>query len=116
MAVGPDDNGAGDDDPDDGCAEDGDCAGAEDDGDPSVVGACTPGGCGGADCVEAGAPPPASCDGATVDECHKKGICERQPDGRCGWTETEEVQTCLFQGLDMSAAPDVQLQSTTDSR
>lgn len=29
--------------------------------------------------------------------CYKSGICERQPDGRCGWTQSSELLACLDQ-------------------
>ncbi len=27
--------------------------------------------------------------------CYKKATCEKQPDGKCGWTQTEELNKCL---------------------
>lgn len=27
--------------------------------------------------------------------CYQSAICERQTDGKCGWTETEELMACL---------------------
>lgn len=29
--------------------------------------------------------------------CYQKAVCERQPDGKCGWTETKDLQICLQQ-------------------
>jgi len=28
-------------------------------------------------------------------ECYRAATCERQANGRCGWTQTEELQRCL---------------------
>jgi eight-cysteine-cluster-containing protein len=28
-------------------------------------------------------------------ECYKEAVCERQPDGQCGWTTTETLKQCL---------------------
>jgi eight-cysteine-cluster-containing protein len=27
--------------------------------------------------------------------CYKSATCERQADGRCGWTQTPELKACL---------------------
>jgi eight-cysteine-cluster-containing protein len=27
--------------------------------------------------------------------CYKTAICERQKDGKCGWTQTDELKACL---------------------
>ncbi len=29
--------------------------------------------------------------------CYRNAKCERQSDGRCGWTQTPELTSCLFQ-------------------
>lgn len=29
--------------------------------------------------------------------CYQKAKCERQQDGKCGWTETTELKACLLQ-------------------
>lgn len=29
--------------------------------------------------------------------CYQKATCERQKDGNCGWTETENLKACLLQ-------------------
>jgi len=28
-------------------------------------------------------------------ECYREAVCERQADGKCGWTHTEASQKCL---------------------
>lgn len=28
--------------------------------------------------------------------CYEKGVCERQNDGECGWTRTNEIMQCLM--------------------
>ncbi len=35
--------------------------------------------------------------------CYKSATCERQDSGKCGWTETEELNSCLKGGSGMSA-------------
>ena len=31
--------------------------------------------------------------------CYKNAVCERQTDGKCGWTKTEELKECLSIGF-----------------
>ena len=36
-----------------------------------------------------------TCEYRTEYECYKKGACERQANGECGWTQTKELTSCL---------------------
>lgn len=36
-----------------------------------------------------------TCEWRSVYACYRSARCERQLDGACGWTPTEELTTCL---------------------
>ena len=36
-----------------------------------------------------------TCEWRSVYECYQSATCERQSDGACGWTPTEELNACL---------------------
>ena len=36
-----------------------------------------------------------TCEWRNVYECYQSASCERQSDGACGWTPTEELNACL---------------------
>ncbi len=55
---------------------------------------CVIAGCENNLCVESGEDLLDECDYADRLDCDTRGICERQPDGVCGWTQTEEVVHC----------------------
>jgi hypothetical protein len=61
--------------------------------------ACVRTGCGhmefGRLCLEEGAPHNDTCDGRWTDFCYNGARCERQTDGQCGWTDSEELRACL---------------------
>ncbi|MEZ4408067.1 MAG: hypothetical protein R3A52_16565 [Polyangiales bacterium] len=75
-----------------GCAEDA----------PAAVRACVRTGCGGASlgrlCAEGGAFSADTCEIRRTDYCFNTARCERQPDGACGWTMTDELRGCLDAG------------------
>lgn len=59
---------------------------------------CMRGGCSGELCTDAGPEPAVSnCLYVPKFACYKTARCARQADGACGWTQTEELRTCLAQ-------------------
>jgi hypothetical protein len=36
-----------------------------------------------------------TCEWRAQYECYKSAACERQPDGKCGWTQTAALTACL---------------------
>lgn len=62
---------------------------------PEPEEACTRAGCNGEICTEAADAVITACVHAPVDACLAAAICERQPDGRCGFTLTAEQQKCV---------------------
>lgn len=65
---------------------------------PSVIPTkeCAIGGCNGELCTKSGQEDSTSvCVYKPEFDCYKKAACEPQQDGRCGWTITSEVQSCI---------------------
>ncbi len=64
-----------------------------------VLDDCVVVGCANQLCVEASAPPsPAAslCEHGAPYSCYATlGECKRQPDGACGWTQTDGLKVCL---------------------
>lgn len=59
-----------------------------------IVGDCRETGCGGQLCADKETP--STCEYREVYSCYQDyGVCERQADGACGWTQTEELLTCI---------------------
>lgn len=59
-------------------------------------GECVVGGCNGELCQDASDAPLASiCLYKPEYECYKSATCERQVEGNCDWTQTEELTSCL---------------------
>lgn len=57
---------------------------------------CKVGGCSSQLCVDAGADDPVStCEWREEYACFRDATCERQSNGRCGWTPTAELEQCL---------------------
>ena len=57
---------------------------------------CVVGGCSSEVCSDAVAGPAVSnCIYKNEFACYKKATCEVQADGTCGWTQTNELQTCI---------------------
>jgi hypothetical protein len=64
--------------------------------DPEPEAACVVGGCSGQLCVEEGGEGGMStCEWQDAYACYQSAFCERQADGACGWTQTEELAACL---------------------
>jgi hypothetical protein len=58
---------------------------------------CVPSGCSGQLCTEeVGAPSAGTCEWSDSYHCFQTvGACERQTDGKCGWTPTDTLSNCL---------------------
>lgn len=62
---------------------------------PPSGGACIKTGCSGTVCAEEGNDVITTCEFKPEYACYQKAACERQPDGKCGWTENDELKACL---------------------
>jgi len=62
---------------------------------PTAQKACIRSGCSGAVCVEPGHEVMTTCEWREAYACYRTAACERQRDGRCGWTMTPALQACL---------------------
>jgi hypothetical protein len=47
---------------------------------------------------------PSTCEYSSSYACYLSAECKRQENGRCGWTDTPELRTCLKSSLNPSAA------------
>jgi hypothetical protein len=56
---------------------------------------CKVGGCSGQLCVGPGDPDISTCEWREAYACYKTASCGVQADGRCGWTQTDELKKCL---------------------
>ena len=61
--------------------------------DCEVKGECRATGCGGHVCADRDVI--TTCEAQLGQECFDLAMCERQDDGECGWTQTEESQACF---------------------
>lgn len=61
---------------------------------PSPLGKCFIGGCSGQLCTER-SDVMSTCEYTAAYACYQSGVCERQSNGTCGWTETPELAACL---------------------
>jgi len=62
---------------------------------PATSAACVPTGCSGTVCAEADDGRMTTCEFKPAYACYRDAVCERQPDGACGWTETKVLSACL---------------------
>jgi hypothetical protein len=63
---------------------------------PAISGNCQIGGCSGEVCGEdTGEPIASHCIFKPEFACYQKAECKKQADGRCGWTQTSQLTTCL---------------------
>ena len=62
---------------------------------PSASEMCKVAGCSGQLCVEEDDPGVSTCERREEYTCYTTTVCERQADGRCGWTVTPELTECL---------------------
>lgn len=57
---------------------------------------CKPGGCFGENCIEQGEAAQTTCSKYTpAFTCYMGATCERQTDGKCGWTPAASLTSCL---------------------
>ena len=56
---------------------------------------CVKTGCSGHVCAEAESDMMTTCEMRPEYACYQSATCERQADGSCGWTQTEELTSCL---------------------
>lgn len=56
---------------------------------------CIKTGCSGTVCAEPGHDVVTTCEYKPEYGCYREGVCERQADGSCGWTQTPSLQGCL---------------------
>lgn len=57
--------------------------------------ACIKTGCSAIVCAEPGQDVVTTCEYKPEYGCYKTAACERQPDSKCGWTQTAELTACL---------------------
>ncbi len=62
---------------------------------PAAMNDCIKTGCSGTVCTEPGKDVMTTCEYKAEYGCYKEGVCERQADGSCGWTQTPALQACL---------------------
>ena len=63
---------------------------------PRSSGGCVVGGCSSQLCVEGpGGDVVSTCEWREEYACYQNAVCERQTNGACGWTQTEELSLCL---------------------
>src|SRR3990172_12453771 len=64
---------------------------------PQSRGGCVPAGCSGQLCVDASEADGivTTCEYSASYACYNAAVCEKQAGGECGWTMTEELQSCL---------------------
>lgn len=62
---------------------------------PSTAGGCVKSGCSGTVCVEEGKEMVTTCEFKPEYACYGDAVCERQPGGACGFTQTPALSACL---------------------
>lgn len=61
----------------------------------STQSSCKVGGCSSQLCVEESDEGVSTCEYTQAYACYKSATCTRQQNGKCGWTETNELKACL---------------------
>ncbi|MCA9353783.1 hypothetical protein KC842_02845 [Candidatus Nomurabacteria bacterium] len=61
----------------------------------STQNSCVITGCTNQICANAGENVATICDASPVYQCYQDAVCEVQESGECGWTETEELNSCI---------------------
>jgi len=56
---------------------------------------CSVGGCSGQLCVGPGDPGVSTCEWREEYACYRTASCEDQANGRCGWTQSDELRRCI---------------------
>jgi hypothetical protein len=62
---------------------------------PAPTDECVVGGCSGQLCIAADADGTSTCEWREEYACFAYATCEKQPSGKCGWTQTDELTECL---------------------
>jgi len=62
---------------------------------PPAGEACIKTGCSGIICAEPGNDQMSTCEFKPEYACYQKAACERQADGKCGWTQNDTLKACL---------------------
>ena len=56
---------------------------------------CIKTGCSGTVCAEPGNDTMTTCEFKPEYACYQSATCERQADGKCGWTQNDALTSCL---------------------
>lgn len=72
------------------------------------AGACRRSGCSGEVCAEDDVV--TACVMKPEHACYRAAKCEKQPDGKCGFTITDSVKACLSEAKSSTAAPSLDVQ------
>ena len=59
------------------------------------AGDCIKTGCSGTICAEPGNDMMSTCEFKNEYACYRTAACERQADGKCGWTQTDALKACI---------------------
>lgn len=62
---------------------------------PPPAAGCEVGGCSGQLCLPEGSDLASTCEWREEYACYADATCEKQANGKCGWTETDELTACL---------------------
>jgi eight-cysteine-cluster-containing protein len=62
---------------------------------PATANDCVKTGCSGTVCAEPGNEAVTTCEFRPEYACYRDAACERQADGKCGWTQTPALTACL---------------------
>ncbi|MDQ3341670.1 MAG: hypothetical protein M4D80_41495 [Myxococcota bacterium] len=62
---------------------------------PAPAGDCIKTGCSSTICAEPGNDMMSTCEFKNEYACYRTAACERQADGKCGWTQTDTLKACL---------------------
>ena len=74
----------------------------------SATSGCVIGGCSGQLCTDAkDGPAMSTCEYRAEYGCYKSAKCERQADGKCGWTQTPALRQCIQNAQSQPSAPTV---------
>jgi eight-cysteine-cluster-containing protein len=60
-----------------------------------VANDCIKTGCSGIVCAEPGNDVMTTCEFKNEYACYQTASCERQADGKCGWTQTDALKACI---------------------
>jgi eight-cysteine-cluster-containing protein len=72
---------------------------------PATANDCIKSGCSGTVCVEPGKEVVTTCEYKAEYGCYKEGVCERQADGSCAWTQSPALTACLANPPPLDSGP-----------